>query len=161
MVETFPKNQSEKKMSTGARISSLRRAGTTCFHCVSLYRFIKGNTNNIAMKSENTIMLYLGEKTFVRDDKGRVNIPSKFTDGFGQFWEGRIPLHFRGPRSRTARNVALDYGLLILSAPLFSRDRSKIDFDYLFKAKVVTFREGFKSPKSPSREMDQSHIYFL
>ena len=30
------------------------------------------------MNSENTIMLYLGEKTFVRDDKGRVNIPSKF-----------------------------------------------------------------------------------
>ena len=30
------------------------------------------------MDSKNTIMLYLGEETFTKDDKGRVNIPSKF-----------------------------------------------------------------------------------
>ena len=44
-------------------------------------------------------------------------------------------LHICDFRSRTARNIALDCGLLVLFAALRARGRPEIDFDYLFKAK--------------------------
>ena len=48
---------------------------------------------------------------------------------------GSESLHFCDSRSRTARNIALDNGFLVLFAPLRERGRPEIDFDYLFKAK--------------------------
>ena len=46
-------------------------------------------------------------------------------------------LHMCDFRSRTARNLALDCGLLVLFAALRARGRPEIDFDYPFKAKEM------------------------
>ena len=60
-------------------------------------------------------------------------------------------LHMCDFRSRTARNLALDNGFLVLFAALRARGRPEIDFDYLFKAKKVTLREDSSNLNSPGR----------
>ena len=86
---------------------------------------------------------------------GNIHIPWLFL----MVLRGSKSLHFCDSRSRTARNLALDNGFLVLFAALRARGRPEIDFDYLFKAKKVTLRAFSANRKSPGRPRRFMHWF--
>ena len=82
-----------------------------------------------------------------------------FLDCFLTVLRGSESVHFCDPRSRTARNLALDYGSLVLFAALLARGRPEIDLDYIFKAKKVTLRQDSGKRKSPGRQKGSVHRF--